>query len=409
MPRSPLTLPLPSSSVIVIMRKPIVFFSLVLALALLPTPPMHAAVIYRPGEGFHSEEEDSGAIEKSASEQLHKAQALEAEGSFKKAIGAYRALLSGFPGSGIAPEAQFKIAELHEKTGEPERAFTAYGKYLSTYPRGKDFDIVVERQFGIAKAFLGGERRKLFGMKTFPSMERAQKMFEEIIKTAPYSKQAPLAQFNLGMALEKQGQSAEAIAAYQLAVDKYPNDDVAADAQYQIGYVQMHLVENGSNDQAARVKARDAFEDFTVRYPQSEKLQQARENITKLSGTSIKKSLDVARFYERTKNYKAAVIYYDEVIQNGKDSPEAAESRKAIERMKQNVGVDALRSSPEKPETGSKVQESRKLQAQVDTASRPDYAGPPAPVVPQETAPDKPKLRTSGQAAPAPEPALPTP
>ena len=246
-------------------------------------------------------------------------------------------------------------------------------------------------------------------MKTFPSMERAQKMFEEIIKTAPYSKQAPLAQFNLGMALEKQGQSAEAIAAYQLAVDKYPNDDVAADAQYQIGYVQMHLVENGSNDQAARVKARDAFEDFTVRYPQSEKLQQARENITKLSGTSIKKSLDVARFYERTKNYKAAVIYYDEVIQNGKDSPEAAESRKAIERMKQNVGVDALRSSPEKPETGSKVQESRKLQAQVDTASRPDYAGPPAPVVPQETAPDKPKLRTSGQAAPAPEPALPTP
>jgi len=390
------------------MRKLIVFSSLVLALALLPTPQVHAAVIYRPGEGFHSEEEDSGTLEKSASEQLHKAQALETEGSLKKAIGAYRALLKGFPESGAAPQAQFKIAELNEQIGEPERAFTAYSQYISKYPRGKEFDTVVERQFGIGKAFLEGARRKLFGMKTFPSMERAQKMFEEIVKTAPYSKEAPLAQFNIGMALEKQGNYPEAIAAYQLAVDKYPNDDVAGDAQYQIGYVQMHLIENGSNDQAARVKAHDAFEDFTVRYPQSEKLQQARENIAKLSGTDLKKNLEVARFYEKTKNYKAAVIYYNAVIQGGKDAPEAAEAHKAIERMKQNVGVDALRSGPENAETGTKAQEARKMQAQVDTASRPDYAGPPAPAVPEETAQEKPKLRTSGEAAPLPEPSLPS-
>ena len=389
------------------MRKLIVFSSLILALASLPTAPVHAAVVYRPGEGFHSEAEDSGAVEKSASEQLHKAQALETEGDLSKAIGAYRALLKGFPESGAAPQAQFKIAELNEQLGEPERAFTAYGKYLSNYPRGKEFDTVVERQFGIGKEFLEGARRKLFGMKTFPSMQRAQKMFEEIVKNAPYSKQAPLAQFNIGMSLEKQGDYPEAIAAYQSAVDKYPNDDVAADAQYQIGYVQMHLIENGSNDEAARVKARDAFEDFIVRYPQSEKIQQARENIAKLSGTNLKKNLEVARFYEKTKNYKAAVIYYNEVLRGEKSSPEAAEARKAIERLKQNVGVDALRSGSENAETGSKAQESRKMQAQVDTASRPDYAGPPAPRVPEETAPQKPSLRTPGEATPMPEPALP--
>jgi outer membrane protein assembly factor BamD len=234
-------------------------------------------------------------------------------------------------------------------------------------------------------------------------------MFEEIIQNAPYSKEAPLAQFNIGMALEKQGQYPEAVAAYQLTVEKYPNEDVASDAQYQIGYVQMHLIENGSNDAAARVKARDAFEDFTVRYPQSEKIPQARENIAKLSGTSLQKNLEVARFYEKTKNFKAATIYYNEVIQGAKDAPEAAVARKAIERMKQNVGEDALRSGPENAETGNKVRESRKMQAQVETASRPDYAGPPAPAVPEETAPEKPKLRTSGPAAPQPEPALPKP
>jgi len=392
------------------MRKLIVFSSLVLALTTLPPCPVHAAVVYRPGEGFHSEEEDSGALEKSASEQLHKAQALEAEGSLQKAIGAYRALIKGFPSSGVASQCQFKMAELYEKTDAPERAFKEYGKYISTYPTGKEFDTVVERQFNIAKAFLGGERRKVFGVKTFASMERSQKMFEEIVKNAPYSKYAALAQFNIGMALEKQGQHAEALAAYQLAVDKYPNDDVACDAQYQIGYIQLHLIETGSNDQAARIKARDAFEDFIVRYPQSEKVAQARENIKKLSGTNLKQTLDVARFYEKTKNPKAAVIYYNDILQTDKGSPEGIEAQKGIDRLKQNVGVDALRSGPEVAETGEKAVERRKLQAQVDTASRPDFAGPPAPVVPDETAPLKPKLRTPGGQAPlAPEPETPLP
>ena len=392
------------------MRKLIVLSSLVLALLTLQAPPACAAVIYRPGEGFHGEDEDSGALEQSASEQLKKAQALEADGRPKKAIGAYRALIKGYPGSGACPQAQFKIAELCEQVGEPERAFKAYGQYITDYPRGKEFDTVVERQFGIAKAFLNGERRKLFGVKTFSSMERAQKMFEEIVKNAPYSKFAPLSQFNIGMAQEKQGRYPEALAAYQLAVDKYPNDDVAADAQYQIGYVQLHLIDTGSNDRAARVKARDAFEDFVVRYPQSEKIAQAQANITRLSDKNFQKTLEVARFYEKIKNYKAAVIYYNEILQNGKDTPEADEARKSLEHLKSTVGPEALRAGPELAETAGKAQERRQLQAQVETASRPDFAGPPAPTapgVPEETAPATPKLRTPSEASAVPEAALP--
>jgi outer membrane protein assembly factor BamD len=388
------------------MRKLIVLSSLILALLTFQAPQACAAVIYRPGEGFHSEDEDAGALEQSASEQLKKAEALENDGNIKKAIGAYRALLKGFPGSGACPQAQFKIAELNEQTGELERAFTAYSKYLADYPRGKEFDTVVEHQFGIAKDFLNGARRKVFGVKTFSSMERTQKMFEDIVKAAPYSKLAPLSQFNIGMALEKQGRYPEAIAAYQLAVDKYPNDDIAADAQYQIGYVQLHLIENGSNDRAARVKARDAFEDFLVRYPQSEKVQQAKDNIAKLSDKNFKKTLEVARFYEKVKNYKAAVIYYNDIVQNGKDTPEATEANKSLEHLKQTVDPEAMRAGPEKAETGGKAQERRQLQAQVDTASRPDFAGPPAPAATpaatEETAPAPPQLRTPAAAAATP-------
>jgi len=320
------------------MRK-FLLFSLLTA-TLLSLSPAWAATVYRPGQGFQSEKEDAGPLEKSAAGQLRKAQELEAAGRTSQAIGAYRGILTGFPNSGAAPRAQFKVAELREKQGDLEQAYKEYSKYLSKYPRGKDFDAVVERQFGIAKAFLGGERQKLLGIKTFSSMDKARKMFEEIVKNAPYSKFAPLAQFNIGMAHEKRGEFAEALAAYQLTVDKYPYDTVAADAQYQIGYVHMNLIrKKTSNDENTRIKAHDAFEDFAVRYPQSEKLPQAREHLNTLSRTNLKKTLDTAKFYDKTGNYKAALIYYQDVIDTGKDAPEAAEARKAIERLKKITGA----------------------------------------------------------------------
>jgi outer membrane protein assembly factor BamD len=244
-------------------------------------------------------------------------------------------------------------------------------------------------------------------------MARAQEMFDGIVKRAPFSKWAPLAQFNIGQAYEKQSKYTEALAAYQQVVVRYPGDAIADDAQYQIGYVRLREHREGSYDRASAAKAREAFEDFINRYPESEKVAQARENMRTLEGSQTKGTLDIARFYDRTKNYKAAVIYYNEVI---KTQPESAESNIAKERiaqLKEKVGEDALRAGPERAETGARAQTRRKLQAQINTISRPDYSGPPVaePVVPDEVAPSsRPRLRTSPQSigpVPAVEPPLP--
>ncbi len=390
------------------MRKLFVFFSLVLVASSPVIPKAGAALVYRAGEGWNAEDEDSGAAEATASEQLRKAENLRTEGELKKALGAYRTLLRRWPDSGAGPKAQMKVAELYQELGDSEKAFEAFGKYLSKYPRGEDFDVALENQFSLASSFLEGERRKVFGVKTFPSMQKAADMFGKILKNAPYSKWAALSQYNIGRALEKQTKYDEAVAAYQKTVDSYPADEISADAQYQIGYIYFNLSRNGSNDQGARNKAREAFEDFILKYPKSEKVAQANENLTALSSTDTKKTLGVAQFYQKTGNPKAAVIYYEEVIRSAPGSEEAKVAKKQMEHLKVTVGEDALRAGPERAETGAKAKERRKLQAQVDTASRPDYVGPPAPAappVPDEVAPAQPSFRTFPDLV---EPPLPT-
>lgn len=386
----------------------------VLALTLLAllTPPRgsEAAVVYRSNEGWTVEGDDT-EVAGSAADQMRKAEKLESDGNDSAAYRAYKALVKRYGLSFLAPKAQRKVGVLLEKHNDYDKAYDAYSFYLTKYPQGEDFDAVVESMFKIAKLFLEGEKRKLFGVPVTSSMARAQAMFEGIVKNAPYSKYAALAQFNVGQALEKQGEYPKAIEAYQLVVAKYPGDAIADDALYQVGYVRLRQSREGSYDRATVQKARESFEDFIARYPDSEKVPQARENIKSLEGGTNKGTLDIAKFYDRTKKYKSAVIYYNDVIKGQPGTPDAEYAKGRIEALKQLVGEDALRAGPERTETGVRALERRKLQAKVDTASRPDYVGPPVTVPKEkiETGPAKPRLRTSpGSIGPAPEPPLPS-
>ncbi len=393
------------------MSKTVPTLALTLLTLLMPLPQSEAAVVYRSDEGWTVEGEDN-EIAGSAADQMRKAEKLEADGKDSAAYRAYRALVKRYSLSFLAPKAQRKVGMLLEKHGDYDKAYEAYNFYLTKYPQGEDFDSVVESMFNIGKLFLEGQKRKLFGVPIAASMGRAQAMFEGIVKNAPYSKWAPLAQFNVGQAFEKQNDFPKAIEAYQLCVNKYPGDPIADDALYQVGYVRLRESREGSYDRATADKARESFEDFIARYPDSEKVPQARENLKSLEGGSNKGTLEVAKFYDKTKKFKAAVIYYNDVIKNQPGTPDAEYAKARIEALKGQYGEDALRAGPEKTETGSRAAERRKMQAKVDTASRPDYVGPPVISLQQkiETGPPKPKLRTSPDSlgpVPAVEPPLP--
>ncbi len=380
--------------------------------ALLPPPISEAAIIYRSNEGWSIEGDEGSELEKTAADQMGKAESLEAEGKTAAAITSYQNLVRHFSLSVLAPKAQRKVGILQEKTGHYEEAYASYQKYLTKYPKGDDFGSVVEAMYRIAKLFLEGAKRRVFGVPVASSMEKAQEMFEGIVKNAPFSKWAPLAQFNAGQALEKGNKLPEAIAAYQQVVSRYPNDAIADNALYQIGYIRMRQYREGSYDKADAQKAREAFEEYMNRYPDSEKVAQAKENIASLQGGQTKGTLQIAKFYDKTKQYKAAVIYYNDVIKSQPGTPDSDFAKNRIEELKTQFGADVLTAGPTKAENGARAAEKRKMQAKVDVSSRPDYVGPPVtvPEAPVETAPGKPKLRTSPDnigPVPAVEPSLP--
>jgi outer membrane protein assembly factor BamD len=327
----------------------------------------------------------TGANEAEAASLLQQARDLDAAGSTSRAVSTYREVVKKYPVSPSAPAAQFRVAQILEESGNLSRAFDAYKVFVESYPQAREFDQAANAQLAIADDFM---KRKRY--------ERAEEMYRALLGSAPYAKFAPAAQFKLGQSLESRKEYEQAIAAYQVVLDRYAASDYADDALYQIGYVQLTEAQSRSQDLSAAIDAKNTFEEFLMEYPNSEKAAQARDNLDRMSGRETSDLFTIAQFYDRNSNYRAAVIYYGELVRRQGGSEQAKLANERIEEIRAEVGDDELRSGPERAETGERAAMRRRLQNQVETSALSNYAGPAVDDVAAEQLPaPRPQLRTS--------------
>jgi outer membrane protein assembly factor BamD len=401
-------------------RTLVVFIVAVLAL---PDAGM-ASVIFQPGKKAKyvapGEEEISG----NAAELFQIGQTAEKEGNTKRAIKAYKSLVRRHPKDALAAGALFRAAELQEQRHDYFRAAESFRQLVEKYPSSPNFDEAIEAQFRIGEIYLAGKKLRILGIPIASSLERAVTIFASVVRTAPYGKYTARAQFDIGLVREKQGANDAAIEAYQAVVDKFPNEPIAVDAQYQIGYIWFHASRTGTKDIAAAGNAKTAFQDFLFHYPNSEKAAQARDNLNLLEQKQTSSSFAVAKFYDKQKYYRAAVIYYNEVIRQQPGSTESDRAKKRIDQLRTKVGEAALQPAFAPAEPGKKKGDAHEARtAKSGSGAKPGPANneaplpapetdvslpPPASLAPDTTTapeplPAPPSASTSSGASPAPE------
>lgn len=330
----------------------------------------------------------AGAYNQEAAGYFQQAQDWESADNLKRAISAYRTLVREYPLAPSASEAQFRLGELYDSLGNSKRAFDAFQKLLDNYPQSREFDRAAEAQVALADAALDNRR-----------YDRAAEMYAAIVATAPYARFAPAVQFKLGQALEFQKEYDKAIDAYQVVLDRYPTSPLAADALYQIGYVQFTEAQGRSMDLSAAIDAKNTFEEFLMEFPKSEKAAQARDNLDSMSNREAFDLLSIAKYYDRNSDYRAAVVYYSDLVRRQPGTPDADIATARIEEIRATVGEDELRAGSERAETGARAAMRRRLQNQVQTSSLSNYAGPPVSTLrpPEELPAPRPQLRTSAR------------
>ncbi len=386
-----------------------VFLVLAGALFLLPEPGV-GSVVFQPGKKAKfvapGEEEISG----NAAELFQIGQTAEKEGNIKRAIKAYKSLVKRHPKDALAPSALYRSAQLQEQVHNYTPAAEAFLQLVERYPSSPNFEPAIEAQFRIGEIYLNGKKLKVLGIPIASALDRAVTIFANVVRTAPYGKYTARAQFDIGLAREKQGANDAAIQAYQAVVDKFPNEPIAVDAQYQIGYIWFTAAQLGTKDAAAASNAKTGFQDFLFHYPKSEKAAQARANLDILEHKQTANSYKVAKFYDKQKYYRAAVIYYNEVIRQQPGSEESNEAKKRIDQLRAKFGEAALQPALPVAQGGKKKGEAHGARTAGTGSAKPGAANNEAPLPAPETDSSlPPPASLAPDTTTAPEPLLPPP
>ncbi len=311
-------------------------------------------MVFRPNEKVKYKAPGEEEISGNANQLFAQAEASERDGDRGRAIKIYKRLVKRYPRSDKAAEATFRVGRLMEQEGNLLKAAATYRALMEIYPQTAHFQEAIESQFRIGEVMLNGKKKKILGIPVGSRLEDAIEIFAGIVRSAPYGRYTARAQYDIGRAREKQGSPDLSIDAYQAVVEKFPNDPLAVDAQYQIGYIWFAAARAGTYDPTAADNARTAFQDFLFRFPKSEKAPQARENLAMLEHRQTKGSFEIAKYYDKAKNYRAAVLYYNEVIRQQPNSPESAIAKTRIEQLRSKVGDAALQSAAEIAERRAK-------------------------------------------------------
>jgi outer membrane protein assembly factor BamD len=318
---------------------------LLLALAFMALLPWRspAPLYYTPGEGWYYEPYGTKADwqRPRAKEQLEVAENAFKIADYTMALRAARRVLLVWPLSDYAPDAEYLVGRCYEAKGRDQAAFAAYQTIIQKYPNSSHYEDVLWRQYAIANRFLGGEWTRLWNIVPFfPSMDTTANMFGEIVTNGPYSDVAPHAQLRVGAAHEKAKDYEEAVTAYETAADRYHDQTIiASDAIFREGVSYYKQAAKAEYDQGTAEQAIETFTDFMTLFPNDRRVPMAQRAIVALKAEQVHGAFEVAQFYENSRRWDGAAIYYNEVLQLDPNSPYAGTARERIEALKPRLHV----------------------------------------------------------------------
>lgn len=241
-----------------------------------------------------------------------------------------------------APEARYLLGQAYEATQDYRDAFKEYGKLINRYPQSDLYADALNRQLSMAMDAASGKLTvPVFWGAWETTMESGVVVnwLREIIEKAPYNDMAATASSILAKYLVDQDRPEEARMEYSRLVEKYPDSRYAPESQLMVAQLWANSHTRGDNNLVNISNAREAYEEFTLRFPNHPEAGKAMSEASNMDRLMVQQQLEVGRYYlERSKEYTSAMFCFEDVIRQKSINPEAAkEAEKLLAEVKQAV------------------------------------------------------------------------
>lgn len=218
-------------------------------------------------------------------------------------------------------------------SGKLFAAHEIYQNAIKKFPGLIDFKTIQNKEEKIAE-YLYTE--KINNIHWYTSFDQPIKVYRDIIKNSPFSKQTPLGYLRIAEMQALQGEEEEAVQSYLKILSKYPKAEVAADARFALGEYYLEVSRDADGDGELIKNAKSQFTLFINAYPKHKKKDAASKYLTQIREQQAEKLYKLAAFYtwEAHKRPETSKRYLRDLIrkyENTKMIPNAQALLAALE------------------------------------------------------------------------------
>lgn len=226
-------------------------------------------------------------------------------------------------------------------------------EYLTTEATPKYFEEAIRYKFEIADQFRNGARKHLMGFKTMPKWapadDEALEIYDEVISALPHNEMAAKALYGKAKIQAKQEDYRASIETYQTLIRRFSKNPLAVESYIGIGEIYLDQSKTEYPDPDYLDLAELNLRKFQTSFPGEEKIELAVSNLHKMEDHYATSFYETAQFYERTKKWGAAKIYYNKILNTFPESQLAERSKTRLETVEVRVAeTEAKKAKSEK-------------------------------------------------------------
>ncbi len=178
---------------------------------------------------------------------------------------------------------------------------------------------------GVDTTNMTGQNRLSYAISLFNDEDYLEAINElqAILLQYPGSAISDDAQFYLAKSRFAREEYIMAAFEFSKLIKNMPASEFVPESQYMLADCYYELSPDYNLDQKYTRKAIQEFQAFIDFFPTDERVSDAEKKIDELNNKLAEKTYSIAGIYEKMDYLKAAIIYYDEVIDNYHDTPYA--------------------------------------------------------------------------------------
>jgi TolA-binding protein len=263
------------------------------------------------------------------------------EGKHQKVVQICKFIYENFEDEPFFSELPYYMGRSYLFLDDYDLANKQFTKYLRT-PGVMHFDEVIKLKFEVGKIYAGKIKAPFHSIRQLVRLPfhntKAKQIFDEIISLVAFSDLAAYSLFYKGEILNRTGEYEEAIECFNSVIKGFGLHELLPESYLGIAdsYLLQYQYSKSKNPDLLDLASLN-LQRFEQQFPQSEMKEQLAKRMLSMKEEYALDLYETGRFYERTKKWHAAKMYYDNVLEKFADTTLADKCKKRLTYLEKKL------------------------------------------------------------------------